>query len=207
MVALRRPMGSVHDEEVGGGADVAAGQSEGMADQIALPTEPLEEFTRDKDGHIWRRFGEHRIAHVDLILYERVRPCDVSVTSSERPVTGEPATAAEWSEALAKAVKYLRERDSKESARQDAESFGVRTTSKRRTDHEKEEIVVRVTRTQVATIDGGPWSRRTGYRIGQGRDLWAPKLRLAPVEEAAAGRERVDFVAERKAASGKARGA
>lgn len=135
-------------------------------------------------------------------------PLSIDVIYSD--VTLEVATADEWDAALAKAMKCQAKIDKAQREREEAEEFGVRVIRRtRRHGHmvgAEDDFIVRATKTQWIGVHGrykrnGKWER--------GEPVSKPSYRFAPVtyiteesldtlDHLAAGRERVNFVKERK---------
>lgn len=159
---------------------------------------PLRVYVRASDGTCYHLYGTHRIANVDLFLYERVGPTSVEVWSRARPIDfGEPITVEEWSAALTAFSAYRRKLEALAERDRDAAKFGIpcgKTT------------IVRCTRTRWVDSDGRQWIRTAGYSNGRevGGGIYRtclPDEVLAELHAAARGRDKVDFVAERKAAA------
>lgn len=162
-------------------------------------TPNLRVYVRDDSGICYRLFGAHKIADVDLLLYERVGPWYVEVTSRTSPVDGEEIAAGEWDAALAKFVKRAREKEAEAERNREAAKYGIQCGKA---------IIVRCTRARWVDSLGRQWNRtnnwKNGIRVGSGAGCYPDGLSseaLAQLHAAAAGRDRVDFVAERKSAS------
>lgn len=124
----------------------------------------------------------------------------------------EPATVEEWNEMLAVAEKHQRALNKAARLRADAETFGVRVKRTIRGWRESQpgpdDFIVRATKSQWIGVLAR--YRRTGseYQIGYttkrggfgSREAQIDVESLAELERLAGGRERVDFVKERKAA-------
>lgn len=111
-----------------------------------------------------------------------------------------------WAKALREAAKADAAEAAEQQAKADAEQYGIRVRVYRDM-HDKEgfeAFAVAATRTQIKTLGAYTFTRAKGRAIGQYGDfVGRPRLAsdsLAKVLEAIGQRDRVDIVAERKAA-------
>lgn len=160
----------------------------------------------------------YQVAHVHEWKGCKAFVCNVAKDSDFTPLSVdvifsdialEVATADEWDAALSKAMKCQAKIDKAQREREEAEEFGVCVTRRTRRGHmagAEDDFIVRATKTQWIGVHGrykrnGKWER--------GEPVAKPPYHFAPVtyiteesldelDRLAAGRERVNFVKERK---------
>jgi hypothetical protein len=137
-----------------------------------------------------------RLAGVTLTVTEVIRRHSVSIDCGV-PSGAEPATQAEWDEAVTKAI--AREvKDAKRRARaEDAKRYGIKVRA-----GETEHIIARSTASQFVTSQNKRFRRRDGWAIREenyhrGEPIFAEDL--AVLHAVFGDRGAVDIVAERKA--------
>lgn len=122
----------------------------------------------------------------------------LSLRQAEQLLVVDPEAEREWADGLRKAQAGAKKRQQDLAFLRDAFAYGIRGGGL---------IAVRVTRTQIVTLDADHptsiaerrWNRRTGQIVGGYRSL--PASLRAELREYLGDREKVDIVAERKAAA------
>ena len=122
----------------------------------------------------------------------------LSLRQAEQLLVVDPEAEREWADGLRKAKVGAKKRQQDLAFLRDAFAYGIRGGGL---------IAVRVTRTQIVTLDADHptsiserrWNRRTGQIGGGYRSL--PESLRVELREYLGDREKVDIVAERKAAA------
>lgn len=146
-----------------------------------------------------------RFAGEDVLIVEMITPLDHhgSIRVFRHDAFGNWASVAidEWDQAVTAATSASRGRAAAEKTREDEERYGIVVSTRGRFGSEGETVIVRSTKTMYFDISGRRWSRRTRKRTGDGFVAYLAEDSADALEAFLDGRERVDIVAERKAAA------